>query len=352
MEEISVPLSFENINFPRQTGLIKKLRYVSFFINDIVLLVSIFVFIAWVAHLPVIAEYLFENLKIYPMVSILFILCGSSLLFGAKRHHINSHHDTEKDDSPWWQTWIPITLAVITAVIGFMNVFQVTNSEFLSFFHTSPFAGFCFSLIGLALIPPFTQISHRFHFTQFCIFFVSGLTVFSVLETIYQFFAPVHAQHIVFVPLPTALGFVMFCFGILIRWSNRGFFGNFTLDSTVSTFALRLFLINLIGVPLIAFVALSMIPTTSLNMYQILTIIVACSTFISSLLLWINVKLLYKYEFEHLLMKESLRVHNIDLATEQETLQKKLAQLEQDKQEYVEKLNTQDTLRTIVDSVG
>lgn len=351
MQEMPTANLFENINFPRQISLIKTLRYVSFAVNDFILFLGFFIGFVWIFRIPGAYEKLFHKLHIYPFSSVLFLLSGAVLLFGAKRHLISSHKDAEKDESPWWNTWIPITLAAITAVFGFINLAQLSHAGLLSFFRISPFGGLCFFLTGLALIPPYTRILHRFHITQLFMFIISGLGIFVIWENVYQMFSPLPMQHIISIPLPTAFTLTLFSFGILIRWSNRGFLGNFTLDSTSSIFAFRLFLIQLISAPLIAFFVLALLQHTSYNMYQILTVIVVLSLFISSTLLWFNVKLLYRYDLEHLLMRESLKSHNIDLTTEKEDLRKKMIQLEQEKQQYADKLNTQVVWQDMADTL-
>lgn len=347
MQEI-LSTSFTAIHFPQRSDVIRRLRLISFVVNDIILFVSLLIFLVWIFHIPTINNVLFGGFGVSPFSSVLFILSGCSLLFGAKRHLMSAHESMSKD--AWYNTYIPVILCCITAFLGLFNFLHVTLLP--SFIKIPSFSGFCFFLIGVALIPPFTRILHRFHYTQFLFFIVSGLTVFVILENVYQGFSHQVLQHIVYVPLPTALIFAFFSFGVLLRWSNRGFFGNFTLDATASVFALRLFLINLLAAPIIAFLILFFMQKMPYNMYQILTVIVVIYTGISSLLLWVNVKLLYRYELEHLLMRESLRSHNIDLTAEKEELRKKMIQTEQEKQQYIDKLNTQNMWKAAVDTVG
>ena len=342
--------SFANIHFPQRIDLIKKLRYGSFIINDIILLVSFLIFLIWILGIPSLTSLFFHTLSISPFSSVLFMLSGVTLLFGAKRHLISSHEDTEKENHAWWNTYIPLLLAGITALMGFLNFLHIIGFVMPAIFRMPVFSGLSFFLIGVSLIPPFTRILHRFHYTQFLQFIVNGLSVFIVLENVYQLFSSQPLQHIVYVPLPTAFLFSFFSFGILVRWSNRGFFGNLTLDATASVFALRLFLVNLLAAPVIAFLVLLLMKQTPYNIYQTLTVIVTIYTGVSCLLLWVNVKLLYRYELEHLLMRESLRSHNIDLTTEKEVLRKDIARLEQEKQQYAQKLESKAAWESMVDA--
>lgn len=340
---------FVGIHFPRQVVLIKKLRYFSFIINDITLLVSLFTLIVEATKFPILWNLFFYKLVVFPFTPVLFIFSSIVLFFGAKRHQIETHYDTEVEKRPLWEYAVPLFFAIVVAVVGFCDFANFTNIGRLSIIHSSSFTGFCFFILGLALIPPYTKIPHRFHITQLFIFIVSTLNVFIVLDNAYQLFSSHPIQQIVHVSLLVAFSFVFFCFGILLRWSNRGFIGNFTLDSTASVFAFRVFLINLFSAPIIAFIALFILQKTAYNLYQVLSIVAIVSTVTSSMLLWINIKLLYGHELEHLLMRESLRAHNVDLIKEDEKLQKRMDQLQQEKQEYQEKLDSQSTWQDVVE---
>lgn len=352
MEESTSADTFRKVHFPRQLKLIKRLRIISFLINDITLIVSFLILLLWVSDLFGMRQLFFRQQVLYPLTPALFIFSCIALFFGARQHLLDTHHDAEKEERPWWNFGVPILFAAMTAILGFLNFIQVTNSGFLALFHISAVTGCCFFLIGLALIPPFTRIPHRFHITQSLIYAVSAINVFVILEHVYQLFSSFPMQHILDVTLPAAFSFVIFCTGLLFRWSNRGFFGNFTLDATASIFALRVFMINLLSAPLIAFFVLLFMQKTHSNMYIVLTLVVICITVFSSLLLWLNVKILYSHELEHLLMRESLRSHNIDLTKEQEKLQKQMELLERDKQHYLEKLNTRSAIQDAAERLG
>lgn len=340
---------FTEIHFPRQISLIKRLRYFSFIINDITIFTSLFTLIVAVTNIPILRILIFHTLGVFPFTPVLFIFSSIVLFFGAKRHQIDTHYDAEVEKRPWWEFGIPLLFAAIVAVVGFIDLIGFTNTGIVSIFHASSYTGFCFFLLGFALIPPYTRLPHRFHITQLLIFVVSALNVFIVLESAYQLFSAHLLQQIVSVSLPVAFSFVFFSFGILFRWSNRGFIGNFTLDSTASVFAFRVFMINLISAPLIAFIVLFILQKTSYNVYQILSIVAIITTVTSSLLLWINVKLLYGHELEHLLMRESLRAHNVDLVKEEETLKERMGELQQEKQEYREKLDSQSAWQDVAE---
>lgn len=49
-------------------------------------------------------------------------------------------------------------------------------------------------------------------------------------------------------------------------------------------------------------------------------------------------------------MRESLRAHNIDLTAEEEALRKRIARVEQEKQQYLDKLSSENILQDVVDT--
>jgi hypothetical protein len=350
MADDSVTKTFETIQFPRRIVLIDRLRQISFIVNDITIAVSFLTLFIWVTNLFGIRYFIFQLQALHPFTPVLFIFSGIPLLFGAKTHLANNNATIEK--LPRWVYTIPIFFAVITGIFGLLNFLHLTFFGLITVFHIAPFTGFCFFLIGLALIPPFTQIHHRFHITQFLIFIISGLNVYVILENMYQIFSPSPVQHVFNVSLLTAYCFVFFCSGLLLRWSNRGFMGNFTLDSTASIFALRIFILNLFSAPIIALIVLFLMQHLHYNMFIILTIVVICFAFISSLTLWMNVKILYGHELEHLLMRESLRSHNIDLTKEQKDLQNKIGFLEEEKNDYLDKLKNESRWMDAAEKLG
>jgi hypothetical protein len=351
MPDIKASYSLTNIHFPQRISLVKKLRIISFGMNDCVMAASFVVVGAWITHIQPLASLFFTTAHIVPFAAFLFLLSGVTLLFGAKRHLLETQQDAAVDTTVWWQIVLPIVFAGVTALVGLVNFLRVVPQP-LFFAHLSSFGGLCFFLIGLSLIPPFTRIPHRFHITQLFAFIICVLSLYVVLENVYQLFSPFGVQHIIVVSIPTAFTFTFFSCGLLLRWANRGFFGNFMLDSVGSILALRLMVVNLAAVPMIAFIVLLIMGKTPYNMYQVLSVVVVCLVIFSSVLVWVNVKLLYRYSLEYLLMQESLRSHNINLAAEKEELRKGMARLEQEKQQYLEKLRAQNSWQTIADTLA
>src|SRR4051812_5772946 len=113
---------FVGIHFPRRIGLIKKLRYISFIINDITILVSLLVLVAQAINFTFAQALIFHTLAVFPFTPVLFIFSGIVLLFGAKRRQIGTHYDAEIEKLPWWNFGIPLFFAVAVVVSGFIDV--------------------------------------------------------------------------------------------------------------------------------------------------------------------------------------------------------------------------------------
>lgn len=348
MSEKTNTYSLASIHLPQRKTVTKRLQELSFILNDIVLAAAFLFLVLWIIHAHVFNFPVLVFFRVYPLASVLFIFSGLSLLFSAKKHVFNPQTNTKIVENPW-STWIPILLGTLTAALGLLNVTHLNNGTILQGLYLSQYGGFCFFLIGLALIPPHTTIPHRFHITQALVFTVLFINSFTILETFYQLLSAQPIQHIIFVPLGTAILFAFFCIGVICRWSNRGFFGNFTLDTMDSTLALRLLVINLFTAPLIGFGILFLTQNSGYNIYQIATLIITCITIVSIFLGWINIKFLYKYDLEHFLMRESLRVHNIDLKMEKASEEAKSAQLAEEKQKVVDKLSYQSKFRDVAE---
>lgn len=335
-----------DIHLPQRKALTSRLQQLSFIINDIILAISLLALLGWCSSLFFKRTTIIETLHVYPFAFVQFLLVGSSLLFSAKRHFFNPKDNTLVKQ-PGWTIIAPILFAAMAAVFGFID-FSHLNQVFPAV-STTAFSGFCFFIIGLALIPPHTRLPHRFHITQFLVFGVLVVNLFTVLENVFQVLSSQPFQHIMIVPLPTAFIFVLFCLGILWRWSNRGFFGNFTIASDDSVLALRSLLANFISTPTIAFIVLAITRNSSYNVYQIVTLVITGIALVTALIIWINIKVLYKHDLEHYLLKESLRVHNVDLTLEKKAQEVKMKELDQEKQRYLEKLNYQNTFQNVAE---
>jgi hypothetical protein len=350
MSQTTSQYSFKGIYLPKRKLLTDRLQIASFAINDTVLIISISFLFVWFINIFGGNIVLPDQFSISPLGRMLFIFSSISVFFSAKKHIYSP--DQKHLKRLTWILLIPIFFASITALFGFLSFTRLTSLFGMPFVQTTQYSGFCFFLIGLALIPPFTRISHRFHVTQALLFIVIALNAIVILESVYQTLSPFPMQQIFSVPLITAILLSLFCFGILCRWSNRGFVGNFTLDSVDSILALRLVLVIFVFVPLIGFLVLLLTQNTLYNVYEVVTLIVVFITITSFTILWINIQLLYNYDLEYFLMKEALRVYNIDLKLGKEKLEKEKGEIEKTNEEYRGKLNNQKQLEIITEGLA
>ena len=117
-------------------------------------------------------------------------------------------------------------------------------------------------------------------------------------------------------------------------------------------YALRLLLVSLASAPFIGAAALLLAPAASPSLAQVTATTVVLYIALSTILAWLNLKLLYRHELEHFVMQEELRVHNIHLKLSAEDMAAQVQQLESTSQQYVSKLNYQDNFRDLAESLG
>jgi hypothetical protein len=237
-------------------------------------------------------------------------------------------------------------LGGITSLAGFLSIFN-----FFGQYSVPPMVGFTFLFLGLALALPHTKITHRFHVTQFLSYGIIIISAVTILGYTYELLTPGFVNPLIPIPLNTAILLFLLCHSMLLRWSNRGFFGNFTIDCFSSVYALRLLLIDLAVSPIVGFIVLA-VTKTEQSRYIVMALVVLLLMVVATIIAWFNMKLLYKYELEHFAIKEALRVHNINLLLDKKTQDIKLTALEEEKKSYANKLNNQDTFKDIVDSLG
>ncbi len=213
-------------------------------------------------------------------------------------------------------------------------------------------AGFIFFLVGLAALASRIDIAHRFHIVQLFALMIIVISAIPLLGYVYQLVSPYRATNIMFLPANTAVLFILLGHAMLLRWPNRGFMGMFTLDSLSSVFALRLLVINVLLSPVIGFIVLSGAGRILYTFNEVLALLVIALILIASGLTWLNIKLLYKFEVEYLLMKEALRVHNIDLKMSNADLAGRMEDLEKTTEHYANSLKYQDKFRDMSESLG
>lgn len=334
--------SLNGVHMPENKPLTLFFEKISFILNDLVLAISLMSLIAWSLHFPM-QNVVFSSIFFSPVTSCMFILAGIALIFSAKYYT-----KTLNKKPPLTQnTLLAIGLSGITAVSGLLCIFNPMLGSYIP-----PVVGFTFVLLGFALMLPHIKVNHRFHINQALTFTVLILNAITILGYIYQLAYASHiASPLIPIPLPIALKTSILSFSILLRWSNRGFLGNFTTQSLSSTFALRLLIVNFIISPLIGFITLYLTQKVN-NIYLVIALLVILLVVVATALAWSNVKLLYQYELERFAMREALRVHNINLTLDKKTQDVKIETLEEKEKEYRKKLDYQDKFRDISDSLG
>jgi hypothetical protein len=206
--------------------------------------------------------------------------------------------------------------------------------------------GFSFLLIGLALVLPRVKSPTRFHAVQFFAFVILIINFMAILGFLYLQLSPVNIN-IPYTPLSLAITFVLLCFAILLRWPARGLMGMFTTDSISSMFALELVIVNVIIIFILGFLALVGVRLGIYASYEATAVLIMLLIVLTIAFAWINVKLLYRFELERFVMKEELRVHNIDLKLGNEELATKMTQLQETTKEYADKLSNQEKYKDI-----
>lgn len=332
--------SLAGVHLPERKLLTTRLEKISFYLNDIVLFSSVIALVASIFAISLFKNFLFGFFVFPPVVAVMFLLTGTTILFSAK------YYIKELKSSIASSTLIPLFFSGMSSCLGLLSIITDFWRSLIP-----AMVGFNFLLLGLAAMLLHTRVTHRFHITQLLTFSVLVLNAITILGYIYQLLSYSFATPLIPIPLNIALLTSVLCYSMLLRWSNRGFFGNFTADCLSSIFALRLLVINMILMPFIGFITLALTKNEA-NIYIVVALLVLLLTVVAATLAWFNMKLLYKYELEHFTMREALRVHNIALTLDKKTQDVKLIELEETKKEYQDKLNHQDKLKNVLDALG
>jgi hypothetical protein len=207
--------------------------------------------------------------------------------------------------------------------------------------------GFSFLLVGLALILPRLKASTRFHAVQLFAFVILIINFMAILGFIYLQLSPV-AVNTPYTPLNLAIAFALLCSAILLRWPARGLMGMFTADSISSMFAFELLVVNIIITFVLGFMALVGVRLGIYASYEATAVLIVLLIVSIIIFAWVNIRLLYRFELERFVMKEELRVHNIDLKLGNEELVGKMAKLQETTKEYADKLSNQGKYKDVI----
>jgi len=122
----------------------------------------------------------------------------------------------------------------------------------------------------------------------------------------------------------------------------------FTTDSISSMFAFELVIINVVLTLILGFLALVGVRIGIYASYEATAVLIVLLIVITVSFAWINIRLLYRFELERFVMKEELRVHNIDLKLGNEELVGKMAKLQETTKEYADKLSNQEKYKDVI----
>jgi len=207
--------------------------------------------------------------------------------------------------------------------------------------------GFSFLLIGLGLIMPRLKEPIRFHVIHLFTFVILIINSMAILGYLYLQLSPV-STNVPYTPLGLAIIFVLLCMAILFRWPSRGLIGMFTTDSISSMFALELLIVNVVVIFILGFLSLAGVRLGVYASYEATAVLIILIIVFTIIFAWLNIRLLYRFELERFVMKEELRVHNIDLRLGNEELAIKMTQLQEQTKDYADKLSNREAYKDVI----
>lgn len=325
MNENSYPLT--KIHLPENRTLTKMLQKVS-------LAVSLFTLLLTAAIL------------FFSPMAIVFIPALIPLFLEGKLDFL--HVANEKNKS---LTFFYLSLSIICSLsVMIIGILAVLNFNFPYLKHINLITGLSFLLVSISLILPRIKSKIRFHIAHLLTFTVLVINFMTILSSLYLQFSLSNPTAF-YAPLGLAADFVLLCFAILLRWPARGLTGMFTTDSISSMFAFKLLIINNIIAFLLGVLILVGIKLKNYSPYEALAILVMLFTVLSTVFAWVNIRLLYRFELERFVMKEELRIHNIDLKLGNEELVSKMSELQNRNKEITNKLEYRDKYQDAIDSL-
>lgn len=295
----------------------------------------------WVLNIAIFKNFFFFSRNIDPLISVALILIGTCLLLEEKLAFSQIGNNSPDRLRPVF-TLASIFCATLILAFGIAQIVGLMGEKqtFLS-------SGIDFSLFGVALLLPRIKASHRFHVVHLLILAIVVINMMTILNYVYQLLSPNSHVYIGNMPLTLAIMFIVAGHAIWLRWPNRGFIGMFTIDTVSSIFALRLLVIYVVFTPVVGLIGLMGLRVGLYNPYEAVAIFAILIVFLSTVLSWLNIKLLYKFELERFAMKEELRINNIDLELGSEELAVKNTELTEVNKTYVDKLNNRESMMDI-----
>jgi hypothetical protein len=274
------------------------------------------------------------------LVIIAFILIAVASLVEIK---LNIFSNTEKL-SKFQRSFFLLVSVFCSGLVFLIGIIQIFNNSVAE----GNGVGIGLSLILISIAFGLVRIknTNRFYFINLLVLIVLTINSVAFLGNFYQIFSPAKL-HLTYMSFSFSAIFVLLCISILLRWPDRGFVGIFTTDSISSKFSLRLLFINLTVTFVMGIIILIGMKNESFSTFEVLAVLIILFMVLSSILAWINLKLLYRYELERFIMKEELRVHNITVNLNNEDLTGKMTELEGRNKEIADKLSSRSKLMDI-----
>jgi hypothetical protein len=328
--------SLEEIHLPENKKLVRFFKNASFALTFLLLFLSVLFF--------VINPLLPAGQKLL-LISLLGFLCICLQLLIEKK--IGAVGFMEKG-TKWEKRLLPIFFFLLTVVVVIIGIFHLFNPA-----NKGIFIGINLLLVGIGITIPRLKFMHRFHFAQTIIIIALLYSSFTLLNYLYnKLFLLNQGVEFILASLFIFVSWWIACIASLLRWPNRGFMGIFTADTMSSIFALRILIINIFTTPVISLLVLIGTERHILDRYEEIAMLVIILILLSSILAWLNIKLLYRLELENFLMKEELRIHNISLKLGNEELVSKMTSLEKTNKEYANKISYRDKFEDLSERLG
>ena len=353
--------SLAGLHLPENKNLTRLLKDVSFIASLIILAGSTIVLLGWTGNIPLLKNLFLENAPVPMLSAVAFLLSAISLLFEVKIGVLKAGNKDKNSNFLFLSSYLICSFFVLLiGILQIINYFSANSVSFSGIFYNNLTeekqavltVGFNFLLVGLALLYARLKVSHRFHLVQFLALNVFVINSITILGYAYRLFTPFPYSHINYVPLNIAIFFFFLSIAISFRWPGRGFIGMFTTDSVSSMFSLKVFFIKILIIAVLGLLILVGTQINIYNQYEALVIFAILLMVLSLVLTWLNIKLLYKFELERFIMKEELRVHNIDLKLDNESLVGKMAELKEANKEYASKLNYREKYGNVIDELS
>jgi hypothetical protein len=287
------------------------------------------------------------NLFFSPVIATVFILASIPLFIEGKLEHPFQSKSKTPELIKISFLSISFICSILIILAGILFLFGV-GVNYVKQIDLS--IGLSFLLIGISLVLPRAKSSFRFHVIHLFAFIILAINSMAILGYLYLQLSPIKIN-VPYTPLLLAIIFVLLCLAILLRSPARGLMAMFTTDSISSMFAFELLIVNIIIIFILGFLSLVGVRMGVYASYEATAVLIMLIIVFAILFAWFNIRLLYRFELERFVMKEELRVHNIDLKLGNEELAGKMTKLQEKAKEYADKLSNQEKYKDITDNL-